>query len=95
MNLTEKQENFAVEYIRNGRDATAAYREVYDSETTSQNSLWVQAHDVLHNSKVALRVKELRMAKFSKHIITIEERKQEETGEEQLPNWKKWWDLFF
>lgn len=26
---------------------------------------------------------------------TIEERKQEETREEQLPNWKKWWNLFF
>jgi cell division protein FtsB len=26
---------------------------------------------------------------------TIEERKQEEVNEEQLPNWKNWWDLFF
>ena len=26
---------------------------------------------------------------------TIEERKQEEISEEQLPNWKKWWNLFF
>lgn len=26
---------------------------------------------------------------------TIEDRKQEVASEEQLPNWKKWWDLFF
>jgi len=26
---------------------------------------------------------------------TIEERKQEKTSEEQLSNWKKWWNLFF
>ena len=26
---------------------------------------------------------------------TIEDRKQEEINEEQLPNWKKWWSLFF
>ena len=26
---------------------------------------------------------------------TIEDRKQEDVSEKQLPNWKKWWNLFF
>ena len=57
--LTEKQENFALEYIMNGKDATAAYEKVYDSKTESKNSLYVSAHKVLHNSKVSIRIHQL------------------------------------
>jgi phage terminase small subunit len=75
--LTEKQENFAIEYIMNGGNATAAYEECYDvGEGTSKASIWVNAHKVLHNDKVALRVHELRTMKISKKVLTVEERKQ-------------------
>lgn len=73
--LTEKQEAFAMEFISNGRNATEAYEKTYDSKTKSKGSLWVQAHKVLHNSKVSIRIHELEMAQFSKQILTLDERK--------------------
>jgi len=76
MKLTEKQELFAIEYVLNGGIAAEAYRKVYDSKTDSDSSIYVQAHDVLHNSKVALRIHELQMQEYSPHILTIEERKK-------------------
>jgi len=76
MKLTEKQELFAIEYVLNGGTAAEAYRKVYDSKTDSDSSIYVQAHDVLHNSKVALRIHELQMQEYSPHILTIEERKK-------------------
>jgi len=74
--LTPKQEAFAIEYVLNGGVAAEAYRKVYDSVTTSDSSIYVQAHTVLHTSKVALRVHELQMQEYSSHILSIEERKK-------------------
>jgi len=75
--LTAKQEMFAVTYVLNGGDATNAYKEVYDvAEDTKINSIYVNAHKVLHNNKVSLRVHELQMMEYSTHILTIEERKR-------------------
>ena len=76
MNLTDKQENFAISYVTNGGNATQAYRDNYDvGETTSDNTVWVAAHKVLHNDKVSTRIAELRKSKFSPKILTLEERK--------------------
>ena len=75
--LTDKQENFCVSYINNGGNATQAYKDHYNiGETATDNSIWVQAHELLHSSKVSVRVHELRTMKISKKILTIEERKQ-------------------
>jgi hypothetical protein len=74
--LTDKQENFAIAYTINGNNATKAYKECYDvGENTTDGSIWVNAHKVLHNDKVALRIAELREQRFSKKILSIEERK--------------------
>ena len=75
--LTEKQEAFAVEYIMNGRIAVEAYEKVYDvSEDASRNQLYVNAHKVLHNDKVSLRIHQLEMEEYSAHVLNIEERKR-------------------
>ena len=74
--LTDKQEGFCVAYTLNGGDASKAYREYYNVETASNESIWVQAHNLLHSSKVSIRVHELRTLKINKKILTIEERKQ-------------------
>lgn len=73
--LTDKQEAFAIEYNLNKGNAAAAYRKCYDSETTSDGSIWVQAHKVLQNSNVSIRIAELRKQRFSKKILSIDERK--------------------
>jgi len=75
MKLTEKQGLFAVEYILNGNDATKAYEKVYDCKKSNKNTIYSESCKVLHNPKVAQRVNELRMAQYTSHVITIEERK--------------------
>lgn len=75
--LTAKQEAFALEYYLNGKIAIDAYQKVYDvKKDASKNQLYVNAHRVLKNNKVSLRIHQLEMAEYSEHILTIEERKQ-------------------
>jgi len=75
--LTAKQENFAVAYIMNGRDASAAYREAYDvGENTKPTTIWVEGHKILKSSKVSLRVHELSMQTIGCKVMSIEERKE-------------------
>ena len=74
--LTDKQEGFAVSFVMNGGDATAAYRENYSYKNMKDNTLWMEAHKVKVNPKVADRIHTLRVQKISTKILTIEERKQ-------------------
>ena len=74
--LTEKQENFALEYVLNGGNATAAYRKCYDvGEGTREATVWNNAHVLLKHSEVSARVDEFRKEKFSLKVMSIEERK--------------------
>ena len=76
MKLTEKQENFALEYVLNGGNATAAYRKCYDvGETTLETTVWNNAHDAVSNAKVSAGIDENRKQKFSAKVMSIEERK--------------------
>lgn len=56
--LTAKQEAFAVEYVRNGRNGSDAYRKAYQNKTTDKQ-VWEEASKLLANPKVAQRVAEL------------------------------------
>ena len=77
MNLTSKQEAFAVEYILNGGNATQAYYEVYNvKKDAHKGQVWTNAHKVLHNDKVSTRIKELRQSSYEKGEMSIEERKK-------------------
>jgi len=59
LNLTGKQEAFAQEYVRNGGNATAAYRTAYATELTGKDGLWVDAHNTRHLPNVSLRIEAL------------------------------------
>jgi len=74
--LTDKQEGFAVSFVMNGGDASAAYRENYNAEKMKDTAIWVAAHEVRHNPKVSVRIHELRMQKLGSAIISIEDRKK-------------------
>jgi len=74
--LTDKQENFALEYTLNGGNASEAYRKCYDvGENTKETTIWRDAHKTLHKHNVAARIDELRREKFSGKVLSIEERK--------------------
>lgn len=69
--LTEKQESFAQKYIETG-NASEAYRQVYSCKSKSKNAVHVRASELLANSKVAVRVKELKSIHQDRHIVTVD-----------------------
>ncbi len=76
MKLTEKQENFALEYVLNGGNATAAYRKCYDvGEDTQETTVWKSSHEALNTPKVSQRVDEYRKQKYSSKVMSIKERR--------------------
>ena len=56
--LTPKQEAFA-QAVAGGMSQSDAYRKAYNASNMSDQSVWVQASEVLANHKVSVRVAEL------------------------------------
>jgi len=69
--LTIKQMAFIAEYMKHG-NASAAYREAYDCAASSDAAVHVNAHRVLKNTNVALRIKELN-ERASKNVVLTRE----------------------
>lgn len=74
--LTDKQEGFAVSFVMNGGDASAAYRENYSYDNMQESTIWRNAYELRHHNKVSARIHELRMQKLGSAIISIEDRKK-------------------
>ncbi len=74
--LTHKQASFAFEYITNGRNASAAYRTVYNLKIDIKpETVWRDAHKILHNPKVLTRVGQLQQEQYHGDVMGVEERK--------------------
>ena len=67
--LTPKQELFAQTYIKTG-NASEAYRTAYDVKTTNINTINVKASELLKESKISVRIKELQQKQEEKHDLT-------------------------
>lgn len=52
-NLTPKQQNFVMQYITNGNNATEAYRQSYDVKKMDSNAIYIEASRLLKNPKVS------------------------------------------
>ena len=74
--LTDKQELFSIEVVMNGGNATEAYEKAYDCKNMSIQVIYNEASKLKRSRKVSVRIKELRMATFTKSILSIEERKE-------------------
>ena len=74
--LTDKQEGFAISFVMNGGDASAAYRENYSHENMKESTIWRKAFDVRHNGKVSAMIHELRLRTMTSKILTIDERRK-------------------
>lgn len=70
--LTQKQEQFCLAYFKNGRDATAAYLEVYNCkgkrETACNN-----AYKLLKNNEIAARIFQLQNQAASTAVAQVSE----------------------
>ena len=69
MSLTPKQELFAQTYIKTG-NASEAYRTAYNVTTKNINTINVKASELLKESKISVRVKELQTEQEKKHEIS-------------------------
>jgi phage terminase small subunit len=68
--LTAKQEKFC-QCIVSGMTQADAYREAYGQKRLSQKVLWIRASEVAANSKVLVRIAELRKPVAEKAQITL------------------------
>lgn len=73
MVLTGKQEQFALNVVK-GMSLSDAYRECYDCEGSSDETIWTEASLLNSNPKVAKRIQELRDQLAIPHIMTAQER---------------------
>ena len=71
MALTAKQEQFA-QNIANGMTQAAAYRDAYDAQNSKDSTVWARASELMADSKVSGRVKELKDALAAKQLWTRE-----------------------
>lgn len=70
MNLTPKQDNFCRLYIELG-NASEAYRQAYDAEDSNDNVVSVNASRLLNDTKISLRLKQIRDEHMRRHSLTV------------------------
>lgn len=73
MALTQKQENFCLEYIKCG-NASEAYKKCYNVENMKPESIYRKATELMANGTISARVQELRDKAESKAIMSLEDR---------------------
>jgi|WetSurMetagenome_2_1015567.scaffolds.fasta_scaffold101311_6 phage terminase small subunit len=72
MALTPKQEKFAQEYVATG-NASEAYRRAYNVKpTTKDSSVHANASQLLGDTRVSQRVKQIKAAIVQRHELTID-----------------------
>lgn len=68
--LTQKQENFCLEYIKSG-NGSGAYRKAYDASGMTDEAVNVEASRLLDNPKIILRLDDLRDKAEAKSLVTV------------------------
>ena len=61
--LTQKQAGFCLHFVANAGNASAAYREAYNCSRMKDATVNRNAHELLKNSKIATRVRQLQAEK--------------------------------
>lgn len=74
--LTPKQERFCQKYIELG-NATEAYYAAYDAQGSKPITANRRAKELLDNSKIAARVRELQKMHLQRHIVSVDSITQE------------------
>lgn len=69
--LTPKQENFCQKYIELG-NASEAYRQSYDCQNMSDDTISKEAHELLNNPKITPRLDELQSIHAKRHNVTVD-----------------------
>lgn len=72
MKLTAKQEKFA-QLVSRGTDQSSAYREAYDTDNMTNETIWVKSCELAKNGKVAVRVDLLKEKTAKRNEITADD----------------------
>lgn len=71
VNLTPKQENFCIEYLKSG-NASDAYRRSYNAKKMSAKVIANRASELLDNGDITVRLEELKKPVIEKTQLTLE-----------------------
>ena len=58
--LTKRQSDFCNEYIKNGGNASAAYRVIYSASNMKEATVNNNAYKLLQNNDISTRIKKLQ-----------------------------------
>jgi len=81
--LTPKQEAFA-RFVSEGDTLAGAYRKAYNAENMQNNSIHVNASQIMADTKISLRVAELQELAAERTLVTIESLTAELDEDRQL-----------
>lgn len=70
--LTLKQEKFCHEYVKNGGNASDAYRSAYDTKNMKSATVNRKAAELMSDGKITARIEELQKAAQKRTEITID-----------------------
>jgi hypothetical protein len=71
--LTAKMEAFCVELIRNGGNASEAYRKAYNAQNMKPDTITRRASELQQNGRITARLSQLRSDVRKRNILTLEE----------------------
>ena len=71
--LTPKQQAFLEEYLRNGRNASAAYRHAYDTSRMKEATVNSRAYEMLRHGEIAARLVALAKDSSERLQVTAED----------------------
>ncbi|PPC98364.1 MAG: hypothetical protein CTY35_05430 [Methylotenera sp.] len=71
VNLTPKQENFCIEYLKSG-NASDAYRRSYNAKKMSAKVIANRASELLDNGDITVRLEDLKKPVIEKTQLTLE-----------------------
>ena len=70
--LTQKQESACQAYIECDGNQSAAYRQAYDAENMSPETIWKEASILFNLPHVTVRVLELQALHAERHNVTVD-----------------------
>lgn len=86
--LTPKQEAFARAVALDDMTQADAYRSVYKADNMPDDQIYVRASEVANNSKVSVRIAELRKECLTPKVMSAQKRREKltELAESEDPN---------
>jgi len=70
--LTLKQEKFCLEYVKNGGNASDAYRAAYNAKKMKPETVNRKAAELLSNGKITARIEDLQKAARKRNEISLD-----------------------